>query len=476
MGFADRLDARARAIDSLLCVGLDPHAADLTEDTADAARAFCLRLIAATAPFAAAFKPNSAFFERFGAAGFEALRDVIRAARASAADGVPVILDNKRGDIATTAAAYADASFHALDADAVTLHPWLGVDGIAPFVTDPERGAFVLCRTSNPSAVELQSLEVAGEPLYVEVARRLGAWAPQGNAGLVVGATAPDELRRVREVAPHAWILAPGVGAQGGSLEDTVAAGVRADGLGLLVNVSRGLSRAADPGAEAARLVGAMRAAIAARSSASTGRRADPLDQRVAAGLLAAGCVKFGSFKLKSGLMSPIYLDLRRLIGHPALLADVSASILRVARGLAYDVLAPLPYAAMPIGTAMSLQSGVPMVYPRREVKEYGTKAAVEGIFEPGQRALVVDDLATTGDSKIEGAEKLRAVGLVAEDIVVLIDRESGADAILAGAGMRLHAAWRITELLDLWSASGAITPAQADDVRAFLIASRKGA
>jgi uridine monophosphate synthetase len=462
MQFFERLEARARAVGSLLCVGLDPHPSELPEDTAQAALDACLRLMHATAPYAAAFKPNAAFFERFGADGWYALRALIGATP----DGIPVILDAKRGDIPSTAAAYAEAAW-GLGADAITLNPYLGRDGVTPFVERAERGAFVLCRTSNPSAPELQGLDVGGRALFEEVARVAPGWGPHGNVGLVVGATAPDDLARARAAAPGAWILAPGVGAQGGDLEATVRAGRRSDGLGLLVSVSRALSRAADPGAAAAALVAQLRAA----GAGAEGPEASALTARIAEGLIRVGCVRFGSFKLKSGLTSPIYLDLRRLIGDMRLLDDVAAALAGLVRGVPHDLLAPLPYAATPIGTAVCLRTGTPMVYPRREVKDYGTKAAVEGVFEPGQRALILDDLATTGDSKIEGAEKLRAAGLEVRDVAVLIDRESGAREMLAGAGLGLHAVFTLRELLGVWEGSGAIRREQGDEVRAFLAA-----
>ena len=245
--FFSRLETRARAINSLLCVGLDPHPADLAAPTAAAARDFCLRLIEATADVAAAFKPNAAFFEQFGAEGMAALRDVI----AAVPDEVPVLLDAKRGDIASTAEAYARAAFETLGADAITLSPYLGHDSLEPFLADPARGVFLLCKTSNPGAGDLQDLPLAdripAQRLFERVAELARGWNVNDNLGLVVGATHPEALAAVRKVAPELWILAPGVGAQGGDLEAALSAGLRADGLGLLVPVSRQISRAADP-------------------------------------------------------------------------------------------------------------------------------------------------------------------------------------------------------------------------------------
>ncbi len=467
LSFADRLDARARAVDSLLCVGLDPHASDLPVATADAARAFCLGLIQATAPYAAAFKPNAAFFEALGAEGAKALKDVIDAVP----EGIPVILDAKRGDIGSTSAAYATAAFDVLDADAITVSPYLGSDGVLPFLARSDRGAFILCRTSNEGGADIQDQTVrddagASRRVYELVADLANSWNKHNNVGLVVGATKPDELAAVRARCPSLWILAPGVGAQGGSLEDAVSAGVRADGLGLLVNVSRGISRAADPAAAAKDYVEQIRAARAGRQALA------PVD-RVADGLLRLGCVRFGTFTLKSGLTSPIYLDLRRLVGDSELLGEVAVAYGRVLKNIQYDVLAPLPYAALPIGTAVALHLRQPMVYPRREAKAYGTKASVEGLFEVGQTALVLDDLATTGDSKVEGIEKLQSVGLKVSDVVVLIDRESGATEAMSAVGVTMHAVYKISDLLARWEAQGAVSAEQAADVRAFLAATR---
>lgn len=194
-----------------------------------------------------------------------------------------------------------------------------------------------------------------------------------------------------------------------------------------------------------------------------------PFIPALADGLLEAGCVKFGEFTLKSGLKSPIYIDLRLIISHPTLLAEVARAYLPLIAKLQFSRIAGLPYAAIPIATAISLAGNYPMIYPRKEVKAYGTKAEIEGEYQPGEVALVIDDLATTGGSKFEAIEKLTGAGLVVRDVVVLIDRQSGAKESLAQAGYAMHAVLTITELLDIWEKTGKVEKDKIAGTRAFL-------
>lgn len=265
--FTDRLVAAMEAADSLICVGLDPQPARTSPDEI---LKFNTRVIEATAGLVCAYKPQSAFYEVAGDVGWQALKGTIAAVRRVAPQAV-VVLDAKRNDIGNTAEAYATSAFDWFDADAVTINPYLGGDAVAPFLQRPDRGAFALCRTSNPGAGDLQSLPMAdGAQLYLTVAERAREWgeAHHGNLGLVVGATWPDELIQVRARCPEMPILLPGIGAQGGDLEASVEAGVDAHGRGLLVSASRSVIYAGDAEeihAEASRLRHAANAAKAAK-------------------------------------------------------------------------------------------------------------------------------------------------------------------------------------------------------------------
>ncbi len=189
----------------------------------------------------------------------------------------------------------------------------------------------------------------------------------------------------------------------------------------------------------------------------------------IADGLLSAGCIKFGNFTLKSGLQSPIYIDLRQIISYPKLLENIAQAYLPLLSTLQFSRIAGLPYAAIPIATAISLQGNYPMIYPRKEAKAYGTKAEIEGEYHAGETVVVIDDLATTGGSKFEAIEKLTSAGLVVKDVVVLVDRQSGAKESLEQAGFHLHSVLTITQLLDYWEKTSKVEKDKIEETRNFL-------
>ena len=232
MNFFERLAVRSEAIGSIVCVGLDP---DFKRHTVADVGAYNRAIIEATAPYVACYKPNIAFYEQFGVAGLRALEQTLEAIPA----GIPVIGDVKRGDIGSTAAAYARAMFEEWKFDAITLNPYLGRDSFEPYLAYEDKGFYMVCRTSNPGAADFQYLEAGeGLHLYERLALTVTTWAP--HVGLVVGATAPAELRRIRELVPDAPLLVPGVGFQGGQPADVVAAAGRKPG-SIVVSATRSI-------------------------------------------------------------------------------------------------------------------------------------------------------------------------------------------------------------------------------------------
>ena len=233
--FAEKLAGASRSNKSLVCVGLDPDPALMP--IADVV-AFNKEIIAATKDLVCAYKPNLAFYE---AMGLDALR-IFYETRKAVPDSIPVIGDAKRGDIGNTARAYAKALFDVLGVDGATVSPYLGYDSLEPFLDYSDKGIFILCRTSNAGSADFQGLAVGGKDLLYEVvARKSKEWNEKGNVGLVVGATFPQELVRVREICPDMPILIPGVGAQGGALEEAVRGGADAAGERAIINSSRGI-------------------------------------------------------------------------------------------------------------------------------------------------------------------------------------------------------------------------------------------
>jgi orotidine-5'-phosphate decarboxylase len=285
--FAARLELAQKVSAGLLCVGLDPDLEKFPGDifaaspkTASAQSvnaavlAFNKRIIDATCEITAAYKPQSAFYAAIAAE--EALTATIRYIRERAPHAL-VIFDGKRNDIGNTAEAYARESFDRYAADAATVNPYMGEDSIRPFLTRPDRGAVLLCRTSNAGGKDFQDLMVDGAPLYMQVARRAARdWNAHGNLMLVVGATNPTEMASLRKAHPELTFLVPGIGAQGGDLEAILAAGLNADGAGLLISASRSINYA--EGGSAA----GIRAAATELYSAINRRRPGAATARVA--------------------------------------------------------------------------------------------------------------------------------------------------------------------------------------------------
>lgn len=453
LSFFDSIRIRADAVDSLLCVGLDPHVKQLPEASAAAAEKHSLDLITATKDYAACYKPNAAFFECFGEAGAAALKRVVKAARET---GAPVLLDAKRGDIGTTSDAYAMSAFDELEADAITLSPYMGWDSIEPFAEPSkgygaEKGAFVLCKTSNRSSADVQTLRATdgagqGRRVFEHIAALTvpgdGAWNRHSNVGLVVGATDVEAIESVRRVNTSAWILAPGVGAQGGDLESCCRAAIRPDGYGLLLPISRGISAAKDP-TEAAKgfrdAINKVRkekteAAASCGTANGTPRASDGLKQFQKDFVdlaLSANVLKFGDFDLKSGRKSPYFFNAGLFNtgrSQAKLCAAYAARI--VASDVKFEVIFGPAYKGISLaaGVAAALYDihgiDVGYAYNRKEAKDHGEGGVLVGADVHGKRCLLIDDVISAGTAIREAKQILDGAGATLGGVVIALDRQ----------------------------------------------------
>ncbi len=257
MTFFEKLNNAATQNNSLLCIGLDPEFEKLSPEFKTQENPqfeFNKKIIDETHDLVCVYKPNSAFYEARGAQGITDLKMTCEYI-AQQYPEIPVLLDFKRADIGNTNNGYVAFAYEYLRVDAVTLHPYLGSEAIKPFLDQTDKGNFILCRTSNLGGGELQDLEINSEALYKHIARLATEnWNGNNNVGLVVGATYPDQLKSIRAIAPDMVFLIPGIGAQGGDLENTLKNGLRNDKKGLIVSSSRGIIFSESPRAEAQKL------------------------------------------------------------------------------------------------------------------------------------------------------------------------------------------------------------------------------
>lgn len=470
MSFFEKLDAAIARSDSLLVVGLDPNPEMVPTRYGQSRgiqglRDWLLWVIDQTQNHVCAYKPTLGFYEALGTPGFDLLGDILQAVPKT----IPVILDAKHGDL-NTSSALAQTVFDCWQIDAITLNPYCGQDIAAPFLVYLDRAVLVTCCTSNPSARLVQGYPSAEQPLYLAIAQEARTWGTPTQLGLEVGTTDPAVLANVRATAPERLILARSIWQDTVDLSQMLTAGLNSEGKGLLLPIPQDWLGKDDMGERVRSLqlqIQQGRSRLAQSSARCDLWRPNvctfdshPL-QNLILQLFDQGCILFGEFVQASGAVFPYYIDLRTIISNPQLFQQVLNAYAAILQKLTFDRIAGIPYGSLPTATGLALQLNHPMIFPRKEVKAHGTRRMVEGNFNPGEIAVVVDDILISGKSALEGAAKLQAVGLAVQDIVVFLDHEQGVKDRLRQQGYRAHSVLSISEITQTLYQAGRIDEAQ---------------
>lgn len=469
MSFIDKLTTAIARNQSLLFVGLDPNPEMLPSrygdcDPIEALGDWLEWVISETSDRVCAYKPTLGFYLALGKAGLELLDRVL----ATIPPEIPIILDAKHGDL-NTATALAKTVFEDWKVDATTLNPYAGQDEVAPFLMYSEKAVFVLCRTSNP-AEALQEYPNPKSPFYLQVVKEAKMWGIPEQLGLEVGSTSVDVWRQIRAIAPERWILARSIWTEGCDFEAICRAGLNGNGDGLLIPVSQDLLGSENLSKDVQNLnerVDCLRQQVSQDNAKCDLWMPDVCfleehpHQELILQLFDIDCILFGEFVQASGEVFPYYIDLRKIISNPQLFHQVLNAYAEILETLTFDRLAGIPYGSLPTATGLSLRLNHPMIFPRKEVKAHGTRRLVEGNFQPGETVAVVDDILISGKSVMEGAEKLKSVGLVVEDIVVFIDHERGVKDRLKSNGYRAHSVLTLSEITETLGRSGRISSQQ---------------
>ncbi len=470
--FSDKLSHSIELHQSLLCVALDPNPETLPlryreADLVNALKTWLLDIIEQSQDLVAVYKPTLGFYTALGSGGMLLLETILQRIPPT----IPVILDLKHSDLATSTA-LARSCFEHWQVDAVTLSPYSGQDQCTPFLVYPDKAVFILCTTTNRTATEIQGW--GDPPLFTQVVQAARTWGTADQLGLEVGAI-PEMLSTVRDLAPERWILTRNLWSEGTNLDHALAAGLNANGEGLLLPVSLDLLRSDTIHSELEVLQEQVNQA-----------RARPIRQcrlwtpdvclleakpqvDLILQLFDLGCVLFGSYVQASGATLPYYIDLRQIISNPQIFHKALDAYARILQELHFDRIAGIPYGSLPTATGLALRLNRPMIFPRKEVKAHGTRRLVEGTFQPGETVVVVDDILITGKSVLEGVEKLESTGLVVRDIVVLIDHGQGVRERVAQKGYRVHAALTLAEITQTLYQAGRIKESEFNAFQAHL-------
>ncbi|MDM9382817.1 bifunctional orotidine-5'-phosphate decarboxylase/orotate phosphoribosyltransferase [Chlorogloeopsis sp. ULAP01] len=472
MSFFNKLEAAIAQNQSFLFVGLDPnpemmpsHYNSREDDIIQSLRDWLQFAIAQTADLVCAYKPTLGFYEALGAPGIELLQQTL----AAIPSHIPVILDAKHSDL-NTSTLFARIVFEQWQVDAVTLNPYVGQDHVAPFLVYPGKAVFVLCCTSNPAAGKLQKYPTSDSPLYLQVVKEARNWGTPEQLGLEVGTTEPEVLAKVRSLAPERLIMSRSIWQESTDLSQILRSGLDGNSEGLIIPIPQDWLSLEEP----AQLIRSLREKVNQTRSQITfsGSTCDLWLSNVCTlnghphldlilQLYDIGCILFGNFVQASGDTFPYYIDLRKIISNPQIFHKILNAYAEILKELSFDRIAGIPYGSLPTATGLALHLNYPMIFPRKEVKAHGTRRVIEGNYQPGETIVVVDDILISGKSAMEGAEKIKSVGLRVQDIVVFLDHEKGVKDRLQDNGYRAHSVLTISEITETLYQAGRINKEQ---------------
>ncbi|MDJ0714165.1 MAG: bifunctional orotidine-5'-phosphate decarboxylase/orotate phosphoribosyltransferase [Prochloraceae cyanobacterium] len=464
MSFFEKLNQAIARNRSLLVIGLDPNP-EIMPQQWDEVLDWLRGIIAQTSDLVCAYKPTLGFYQVLGARGLTLLLEVL----ASIPQDIPVILDAKHGDL-NTSTIFARTIFQQWQVDAVTLSPYTGQDNIAPFLVYPDKAVFVLCRSSNLGAVAIQEYPNADSPFYLRLIEEVKTWGTPEQLGLEIGTSDRSVLAKIREIAPERIILARSIWGGNSNLQEILAAGLDKNGEGLLVPVPIDLLKAENSKEKILSLkeeINQIRNKLREEDSSCQLWMPDVCllnkhpYQELILQLYDIDCLLFGEYTQASGQIFSYYIDLRKIISNPQIFHQVLQAYADILKNLTFDRIAGIPYGSLPTATGLALNLNCPMIFPRKEVKAHGTRRAIEGNFNPGEKVVVVDDILITGRSVMEGAAKIEGAGLIVEDIVVFIDHEQGVKDRLQENGYRAHSVLNISEITATLYEAGRINEEQ---------------
>lgn len=477
MNFFDKLIAAIERNQSLLYVALDPNperlSFNLDRSQPTVERWHQLKsVVEQTVDVVCGYKLSLGFYQGLGWEGMQLLEQVLQCIP----QNLPIILDAKYGDL-NSSNTFARLIFERWKIDACTVSPYAGLDQLTPFLVYPGKAVFVLCATANPSATVLQEYPTPEQSLYLQLVQETQTWGTLEQLGLEVGMMA-DTLARIRRIAPERLILLEGdISEENDLIEESeltpiLAAGLNQNREGLLLPIPPRLlaeEKLSQAVVEFRDRVNKIRYQDVQGSPTCNLWLPDIcfLDRQPHRDLILQlydiGCIIFGEHVQSSGEVFPYYVDLRRIISIPQIFHQIVNAYADILQGLEFDRIAGIPYGSLPTATGLALRLERPMIFPRKEVKSYGTGRLIEGHFQQGEKIVVVDDILITGNSVMRGAEKLKSAGLEVEDIVVFIDHGRGVMDKLKSNGYRGHTVLKLAEIAETLYQANRINSEQFD-------------